>query len=141
MTTGIPTHLLLLEQLKKDLASNQSILDNLNSLGPVQLGLKNATNPQETLRQLQEQKDERRINIDNITKKISELLTPITQPALTPVAQPTIKQTITELIPEQLTPLNSQPIPGQTNKIPFLPIAAAVGVGIVIFTIIRKKRK
>ena len=141
MTTVIPTHLLILEQLKKDLASNQSILDNLNSLGPVQLGLRNATNPQETLRQLQESKDERILNIASIQKEIEKLLTPITQPALTPVAQPTIKQTITELIPEQLTPLNSQPIPGQTNKIPFLPIAAAVGVGILIFAVVRKKRK
>ena len=53
-----------------------------------------------------------------------------------PVAQPTIKQTVTELIPQLDSPLT-----GQVNKIPILPIAAVVGVGILIFAVVRKKRK
>ena len=63
----------ILEDLQKDLASNQSILDNLNRLGPVELGLRNANNPQEVINQLNRDKNERTLNIKTITDKINEL--------------------------------------------------------------------
>ena len=94
----------LLEDLQKDLASNQSILDNLNRLGPVELGLKNASNPQETINQLNRDKAERTLNIKTITDKINELtktITPNTELNITPntlnqVGEP-IKPVITQL--------------------------------------------
>ena len=55
---------------------------------------------------------------------------------LAPVAEPTIKQTVSQLLPQL-----DAPIQGQVNKIPILPIAAIVGVGILIFAVVRKKRK
>lgn len=53
-----------------------------------------------------------------------------------PVAAPTIKQTVSQLLPQL-----DAPIQGQVNKIPILPIAAVVGAGILIFAVVRKKRK
>lgn len=54
-----------------------------------------------------------------------------------PVAEPTIKQTVSQLLPQIDTPT----IVGQVNKIPILPIVAAVGVGVLIFAVVRKQRK
>ena len=103
-----------------------------------------------------------------IKEKIKTLQTNIVIPNNTtlgpPVAEPTIKQTVFELlttniisppisppiIPNNTTlgPPVAEPtiklepiIPGQVNKIPILPIAAIVGAGILIFAVVRKKRK
>ena len=54
-----------------------------------------------------------------------------------PVAEPTIKQTVSQLIPQ----LDAPSIIGEAKKLPLLPIAAGVGALILIFAVVRKKRK
>ena len=54
-------------------------------------------------------------------------------PTPAPVAEPTTKLTMSQLIPQTTT--------SQTNKIPLLPIAAGVGVLLLILAVAKRKKK
>ena len=134
-----------LEELQTALDRAKVVIQNLDNVGPIALGVKNIHDPQllaKVYQELADAKTDAKKNYEDIQSQISKLTAPI--PLLNP--EPTLKiiennQIIGPSLVPQITPQEAPIMPGQTNPFPTRLIIIGAVTGLLIYAATRRKRK